>query len=333
MTPYLKAQLEALWHSLMMVEETVTQPPGLKSDLRSVREVLTAKITTHMVVLPDSEESAIPFNIPEVTLSQALDSLSVARGSLDMLLSSAVIDIDIGSSCRMVLDRAEVNLGNQYRRKQSSKLRGLYVIVDPTVTRHDIIRVAEDSLNAGAQAIQLRDKMSDKGKQLPLARYLKGLCEQHQALFLANDNADIAIVSKAHGLHLGQTDLPIAEARRLLIPQQIIGCSTNTTKQAMDAEANGADYIAVGAMFPTVKGANNQPAKLAGTETLALVRQAVRGPLVAIGGITTDNVERVIEAGADAICVISSVSMAKNPGESAKYLVDLIENALRRRGR
>ena len=109
-----------------------------------------------------------------------------------------------------------MNNHNEIRQQRSRQVRGLYVIVDPEATKgRDVIEIAEATLRGGASVIQLRDKTRDKGEVLQIARTLKALCDAHDALFIVNDDADIALLSDAHGLHVGQTDLPVGEARRV----------------------------------------------------------------------------------------------------------------------
>jgi len=127
-------------------------------------------------------------------------------------------------------------------------------------------------------------------------------------------------------LHFGQNDLPVSVARKLLPIDKILGCSTTTVDQATTAEFEGADYIAVGSMYPTPsKTSTSTPAKVVGLEILRQVRQAVTLPVVAIGGITMDNAAEVIAAGADSVAVISAVLEAEAPEEAARQIVTKLE--------
>ena len=211
---------------------------------------------------------------------------------------------------------------------RAQKVHGLYVIVDPEATRgRDVIEVAEAALRGGASVIQLRDKTRDKGEVLQVARTLKSLCDEHSALFIVNDDADIAYLSEAHGLHVGQTDLPVTEARRVLSPTQIIGRSNNGTTEALESEEQGADYLAVGAVFSTTTmGKSGRTA--VGADMIRNVTQAGSAPVVAIGGINASNIADVVRAGADCICVVSAVTYADDPERAAANLVGIIEGAL-----
>ncbi|MDP6824241.1 MAG: thiamine phosphate synthase [Dehalococcoidia bacterium] len=203
-----------------------------------------------------------------------------------------------------------------------NRLRGLYVIVDPEHTGgrspEDVTRAA---LDGGATIIQLRDKISDKGPMLETAVRIKQFCAEAGALFFMNDDADVAVLSGADGLHVGQTDLPVAAARKVLDPGQMIGTSNHQMQEALVSIADDVDYIAVGAIYGTP---TKEVTVSAGLETLAEIRKQVDRPIAAIGGINASNVGPVIEAGAEMVCVISAVGMAPDPTAAARELVQLI---------
>ena len=216
---------------------------------------------------------------------------------------------------------------NEIRSERKAKMRGLYVIVDPEATKgRDVVEVAEAALRGGASVIQLRDKTRDKGEVLEIARAIKGICDKYDGLFIVNDDADIAYLSQAHGLHVGQTDLPVAEARRVLAPEQIVGRSNNGTVEALESEAQGADYVAVGAVYSTTTMGKSGRTAL-GPEMIRRVKEAVSVPVIAIGGINAGNIADVARAGADCICVVSAVTYADDVEGAARGLVDLINGA------
>jgi thiamine-phosphate pyrophosphorylase len=203
-------------------------------------------------------------------------------------------------------------------------MRGLYVIIDPDACRgRDALEVARLALEGGAAALQWRDKRREKGAQLTQARALRELCAQHGATFIVNDHADLALAAGADGVHLGQHDLPVEAVRPFAPPGFLIGVSTNNADEAKRAEAAGASYVAVGAIFPT---ASKEPERTrpASLDVLRAVKAAVGVPLVAIGGIDASNAVRVVAAGADAVAVISAVCGADDPRAAAQELCDLM---------
>jgi len=205
------------------------------------------------------------------------------------------------------------------RQDKTRNLTGLYAIIDSqALGSRKHLEVASQLIRGGAKAIQLRDKLSSKDKLLPIAQQLKKLCSGSGVLFIVNDYLDLALASGADGLHLGQEDLPLAVARKLLPIDVILGISVTTVKQARAAEADGADYIALGSIYPT---SSKEKPKVVGLERLRQVRQAVSLPLVAIGGISKENVAEVAAAGAEAVAVITAVLKAKDVAEAAREII------------
>jgi thiamine-phosphate diphosphorylase len=148
---------------------------------------------------------------------------------------------------------------------------------------------------------------------------MKNLCKEHGVLFIMNDYLDLALAIGVDGLHLGPQDLPYDIARRLMPIDMLLGCTTRTAAQALAARSAGADYLAVGSIYPSkTKG----QAEVVGLERLREIRQAVQLPLVAIGGITRDSAPEVIRAGADSICVINAVLGAESPEDAARQMAD-----------
>lgn len=204
----------------------------------------------------------------------------------------------------------------------NNRIHGLYVIIDPEQTRgRDEIEVARAALAGGARLIQYRDKRRDKGDQLPIVQRLLKLCREYGALLIINDHVDLALACEADGVHLGQHDLPLAAARRIAGDRLLIGISTNNVEEARAAEAGRADYVAVGSIFATATKGNTRPAS---PERLREVRAAVGLPLVAIGGINASNIDQVLAAGADAVAVISAVTLADDMRAAAQTLADRI---------
>jgi len=201
----------------------------------------------------------------------------------------------------------------------------LYVILDREVARGRALPELLDAVLAGGcRLVQLRDKTLPMAELLPLARELQARCRAAGARFIVNDRADLALAADADGLHVGQDDLPAPAARRLLRPGMTLGVSTHDEPQARQAFADGADYVAVGSMFPTGSKVSFQ---LVGPALLRRVRPLIPVPLVAIGGITETNIGEVIRAGADAVAVISAVCAAPDPAAATARFLRAIAQA------
>jgi thiamine-phosphate pyrophosphorylase len=201
----------------------------------------------------------------------------------------------------------------------------LYVILDRTVAGgRDLVELLDAVIAGGARMVQLREKTWPSGQLLPLAERLRARCRQAGVTFIMNDRVDLAVAVQADGVHLGQDDLPPRHARPLLRPGMILGVSTHSVEQARRAQADGADYVAVGAMFPTQ---SKPDFELVGPALVRAVRPEIRVPLVGIGGITPANAGEVIRAGADGVSVISAVCAAADPTAASAHFLDVIHRA------
>jgi len=191
------------------------------------------------------------------------------------------------------------------RQDKVARISGLYAILDRQfLADRDDLDVANQIIEGGASVIQLRDKQSQKGKLLPIAQRLRELCSQAGVLFIINDYLDLAMAVDADGLHIGREDLPLSVVRKELPVDKIVGCSVTTVSQAKKAQNEGADYIAVGSVFPTT---TKKGATVVGVDMLKELRGIVHTPLVAIGGINENNIGEVVAAGADAVAMISAI--------------------------
>jgi thiamine-phosphate diphosphorylase len=188
-------------------------------------------------------------------------------------------------------------------------LRGLYVITDRALARgrsHEEVVAA--ALRGGARIVQLRDKEAPRDELLATGRRLAALCRDAGALFIVNDDPTLAAEVGADGVHVGPTDPPPDEARRIMGPDAIVGWSIKASVEtARRAQALGVSYVAVGSIFATSTKAG---AVEVGVGAIERVRAAVGLPLAAIGGITAANVGEVVRAGADMACVISAAVAA-----------------------
>jgi thiamine-phosphate pyrophosphorylase len=209
------------------------------------------------------------------------------------------------------------------RQNKLKKLAGLYVIIDGQQLKgRDYKEVTMQAIRGGAGTIQLREKKLGKNALLILAREIREICREHGVLFIMNDHLVAALDCEADGLHIGQEDLPVSTARKLLKPDQLLGCSANTVEQARAAAGEGADHIGVGAIYAT---GTKSDVEVVGLSRLREIKQAVALPIVAIGGINKENAAEVLRAGATAIAVISAVSGSDNPELAARELVKTIK--------
>ena len=240
--------------------------------------------------------------------------------------SSTPVGWETIARLRHCLGDLSAQLGAAVRREKAALVRGLYVIIDPEVTAGRVpLDIAKAAVNGGARMLQLRDKLRDKGETLPLALALQDLCENNGVQLIINDHADLAAAVGSAGLHVGQTDLPVAQARQVLQAHQVLGRSNRELDLLVESQEMGADHVAFGAIYQTgTKPGGRGPQ---GPNRLRAAREVTHVPLVAIGGITADNVTPVVEAGADAICVTAAVGLAGEPEAAAARLVQAIENA------
>ncbi len=160
----------------------------------------------------------------------------------------------------------------------------------------------------GARFLQLRVKQQPTRDCVALAAAVRRICRRYRCTLIINDRADIALAVGAGGVHLGQEDLPLAAARKIVGREKIIGVSTHTLRQALTAEQEGADYIGFGPLFSTTTKATGYAVR--GLQQLHELRQQIRIPIVAIGGITAERAPAALRAGADAVALISDVVLA-----------------------
>lgn len=207
------------------------------------------------------------------------------------------------------------------------KIGRLHVITDFYLQqRYTHAAIAEQAIEGGADVIQFRQKRGGIRNKLIEARKVKAVCEQASVPLIVNDHLDIAQAIGADGVHLGQDDLPIPDARKILGAEAIIGATATTANQARRAYEEGADYIGFGPVFVTQSKFNR--ASLKGLEGLAAACDAVPIPVIAIAGITADRVRPTLEAGAHGVAVLSAVSTADSPKRATKRIRAAIDEAV-----
>ncbi len=203
----------------------------------------------------------------------------------------------------------------------------LYAVTDRRLLNGRTLREAvKQSLDGGVTFVQLREKDLDYQSFLSEAKDIKELCREYNVPFVINDNVDIAAEVDADGVHVGQSDMEAGKVRERLGPDKIIGVSAQTVEQAVTAEKHGADYLGVGAVFPT---GSKDDAEDVSYETLKAICEAVSIPVIAIGGITADNVHKLKGCGICGVAVISAIYAQEDIKEAASLLKAETEKTVR----
>lgn len=194
----------------------------------------------------------------------------------------------------------------------------LYAVTDRHWLKDETLEnQVEKALQGGATFLQLREKSLDDDIFLAEAKEIQKLCKKYQVPFVINDNVDIALAIDADGVHVGQSDMEALDVRKRLGPDKIIGVSAQNVQQALLAQKHGADYLGVGAVFPT---GSKDDAEDVSFETLKAICQAVDIPVIAIGGITKENVSKLKGSGICGIAVISAIFAQKDIKAATKEL-------------
>jgi thiamine-phosphate pyrophosphorylase len=213
----------------------------------------------------------------------------------------------------------------------------LYAIVDPDrAGGYKLPVLAHAVAEGGATLVQLRDKHSDTGRFIEEARAIKAALMPADVPLVINDRVDVALASGADGVHVGQDDMSVVDARRLLGPEAIIGLSIKTLAQAEAAPVELVSYVGIGGVFATSSKDNpDPPIGVYGLARIAGVfrKRAPKLPLVAIAGIDSTNAADVVDAGADGVAVISALSLAADPMLAARALRGIVDAAIAKRGR
>ncbi|WP_027364896.1 thiamine phosphate synthase [Desulfotruncus alcoholivorax] len=189
----------------------------------------------------------------------------------------------------------------------------LYLVTDRAVLgSRDLCQAVEDALRGGVTLVQLREKETSSRDFYQIALALKDLTVKYQVPLIINDRLDIALAVDAGGIHIGQEDLPLQVARRILGPEKIIGYSVSNIEEAVYGEKYGADYLGAGPVYhTTTKVVTIQPL---GAEGLRDIKKSVSIPVVGIGGINLDNVKEVKKSGADGVAIVSGILGSPDPG-------------------
>lgn len=210
----------------------------------------------------------------------------------------------------------------RFTKDEIRKAMLLYAVTDSSWLKEGqtLAQVVEDVLANGATFLQIREKEMAHGAFLAEARQLQAAAAKHHVPFVVNDAIDIALELDADGVHVGQSDIVGKDVRAMIGPDKILGISANTVETAVAAQAAGADYIGVGAVFPT---STKKDAKSLSREEMRAICEAVDIPVVAIGGINAGNLSQLSGSGVDGVAVVSAIFAQPDPGEATRHLLEL----------
>ncbi len=197
----------------------------------------------------------------------------------------------------------------------------LYAVTDRAwVGRQSLYEQVEEALKNGVTCVQLREKDLNEEDFLAEAREMAALCKRYGVTFIVNDNVDIAIQCSADGIHVGQEDMVASAVRQRVGDDMIIGVSAHTVEEAIEAVKDGADYLGLGAVFST---STKTDVEVMSFETLTNICNAVDVPVVAIGGISKNNIMQLSGSGVDGVAVVSAIFGAEDPGAATAELLEL----------
>lgn len=201
----------------------------------------------------------------------------------------------------------------------------VYVISDRKLIGKRLLTwVIQEAINGGATIIQYREKQLSFKKMINEARQLRSITANAKILFIINDRIDVVLAVNADGVHVGQKDTSAIEARKMIGKNMILGVSASTVHQAQKAQDDGADYLGVGPVFPTSTKTDADP--VIGLDGLEKIKKSVSIPVIAIGGINSNNAREVAKV-ADGIAIVSAIMSANDPRRATKELLSIIVNA------
>ena len=199
----------------------------------------------------------------------------------------------------------------------------LYVILDAALVHRPVLELAQQLIDAGVRILQYRDKSGSAASVLRASWELAQTAREAGVSFVVNDRPDIAYLADATGVHVGQDDLGVEQARAIVGAQRWVGVSTHNRQQFESAASTSADYIAIGPIFATKSKSDPDP--VVGVELIRELRWKTDKPIVAIGGIRLDHAEEVLRAGADSVAIIGDILLAPDPKERARQFVKILE--------
>lgn len=337
------ANTNRIGEGLRLLEEyarMVLNDTGITQQLKNLRHTavsLPVEIQTGLLAARDSAgDVGRSMNVPGEEKRRGIPEMVIANAKrvqeslrvMEELAKTAGSELDPEKyrKARFSLYTVEKELMLKLRRYDKlEKLRGLYVIIDAAFLRgRDPAGLALEIIQSGVTVLQYRDKINSPGDRLINAGKIKAACAGTGTIFIINDSLETALAVDAGGLHIGQDDIPCDVARRLLPADKVLGVSVRTAAEALKARDQGADHLGVGAIYAT---STKDDASVVGPARITEIRQAVDMPVVAIGGISVENIGDVMKAGADSAAVISAVLGADDAGLAVRLLREKIEQA------
>ena len=197
-----------------------------------------------------------------------------------------------------------------------------YLVTDSGLSKKGTLSDVKEAVEAGCKIIQYREKNKSTKEMVDEASEIRRICIE-RAIFLVNDRIDVALAVDADGVHIGQDDMPIETARKLLGADKIIGLTVHNVEEAVEAEISGADYAGLGSIFDT--STKKDAGKGIGPASIRDVKNAIKIPVVAIGGINKENCRPVVENGADSLVAISAVVCSDDVKRETEYFIDIIQ--------
>jgi len=328
------ANLNRATEALRVIEEIARF--WLDSQLKYLRHELAGVIDSNYASLLKSRDTEGDVGTSVINNTEKQDILDIFKANFKRLQQAlrilaeygqtAGVDISVFEKTRYESYTLEKNMFEELSKKLKLKRledKKLYLVTDRSKfsSTDEFLDAVASSLKGGVQIVQLREKIANAKEFIELGKKVKELCALYDALFIINDRVDIAHIIGADGVHLGQDDIDIDSARHLLGKDAIIGISTHSPEDAKAAMALGSDYIGVGPVFetPTKPGR-----KSVGLEYVGWASKNVNIPWFAIGGINSENVSEVINAGASRIAVVRAIINAEKPDLSANYFFEKI---------
>ncbi len=314
---FLTSQCKQFRHDL--TDALAHIPAGQRLAARDTQADVGTRLTTSSEALRADAEGVLAANFAR--LQEALRSLEEFSKLDDARAAEKIKQLRYLS---YTLHRAVETTRRGMERLEKTRL---YVLLDGQTDSRTLQHLVENLVGAGADILQLRDKHLPDTELLARARLIRKVTEGSETLLVINDRPDLAVLSRADGVHLGQDDLSVKDARRILGPDRLVGVSTHSLQQARRAVLDGSDYIGVGPTFPS---GTKQFEAFPGVSLLQAVSAEVRLPAFAIGGITSENLGEVLAAGFTRIAVSGAVTQASDPGTAVSELRARLADAVQR---